>query len=135
MGPMNAYLKTYGASQVFSEEMAERVVSRFGSNFADLGSFVSEVLEKRAFDEAGFLIHTVNRYKRRFDVIWKNASARAILDDLLKIDSFDLSSPYEGLVLDDLAQKDIIAQHAGRYSWNKRIIRIAYEEYVRKRKK
>jgi hypothetical protein len=135
MGPMNDYLKTSGTSQLFSESMADWLVSRYGGNFADLKLFVSEVLQKRVLDEARFLTQSIGDYEALFKPIYKNPHAQVILDDLLKTGSFGLSNPYDVDALNDLTRKNIIARHADIYTWNKRVVRTAYEKFVQEERR
>ena len=52
----------------------------------------------------------------------------------MKFNSFGLSNPYKNDALNSLTQKNIIARHADNYTWNKRIVRVAYEKFAQERK-
>ena len=134
MGPMHEHLKASGARRSFSEEMVDRVVSRFGGNFSDLRRFVSEVLEMEIFDEEAFLSRLVEEYEDLFKSVYANPGVRVVLDDLAKAGSIGLSNPYDIDALAELTRKNIIALHENKYTWNKRFVGIAYMRFSENRR-
>jgi len=128
-GPLNKQLETRKV-QLFTEELANWYVARFGGNFADMGRFIRNVMETKQVDQYEFLAQSVGGYQHKFKTACENSNARVILDDLMKLDRFGLLNPYKVDALVDLTKKNIIARHADSYTWNKRIVRIAYEKFV-----
>ena len=135
LDPMNDRLEKPTSPLLFNEEMADWFVSRFGANFIDLKGFVTEVLQKKAVDQKKFLENSMKKYYDIFDNAWKNPNAKRILDDLLKFDSFTSTIHYDADARRNLTQDNIIALHGDVYTWNKRIVRIAYKQFTGVRQK
>ena len=135
MGSVNDYLKSVPNCRLITEEMAKWYVDRFGGNFADLERFIKEVLREKVADEEEFLSQSMRKYMIEFDAVWKDPKAKVILDDLIKKESFGSTIPYEIDALNYLVQKNIIALHANSYTWNKPLVRVAYEKFAQEKKK
>ena len=135
MGPINDHLKSVPNSRLITEKMAEWYVAQFGGNFADLERFIKEVLKEKVADEEAFLSQSMRDYMSEFNTAWDNPEAKVILDDLIKKESFDSAVPYQNDALTYLVKKNIVALHANSHTWNKPLVRIAYEAFVEEKKK
>jgi len=145
MGPLNEWLKISKkdeqsdmseGSQLFTEELANWFVDHFGGNFADMRLFIEEVMEKKEkITPDRFLSKSIKSYEHEFMTACKDPKAKAILDDLVKLGSFESPIRYDVDALDKLIEQNIIALHAENYSWNKRIVCVAYEIFVEERRK
>jgi len=138
MGPLNEWLKISKkdeqsdmseGSQLFTEELANWFVDHFGGNFADMRLFIEEVMEKKIKPDV-FLSQSVGSYESKFKTAMKNHKEKVILDDLIKLHNFGPKNPYDVDALAELIKHNIIARHANDYSWNKRIVCVAYKDFV-----
>jgi len=130
MGPLNEQLRKSGEEALlFTEELANWFVDHFGGNFADMKLFIEEVMEKKINPDV-FLSQSVGSYESKFKTAMKYHKEKVILDDLIKLRSFGLQNPYDVDALAELIKQNIIARHANNYSWNKRIVCVAYKDFV-----
>ena len=130
IGPVNDYLKASNC-QLMSEKLANFFVSGFGSNLAELNYFVTDVLVKKSIGEEEFLACYTNSYFDRFMSISKYSEAKTILDDLKQHGSIGYRNAYSVEAVAYLVRENIIARHNNKYMWNKRIVRVAYEEFTK----
>ena len=131
MGPLNEQLRKSGEEALlFTEELANWFVDHFGGNFADMKRFTRNVMEEKLVEQDEFLSDSIKPYVPQFMTVCKNPKARAILDDLVKLDNFESPIGYDVDALDKLIEQNIIALHAKNYSWNKRIVCVAYKDFV-----
>ena len=129
MGPVNDYLKASNC-QLMSEKLAKFFVSGFGSNFAELNYFVIDVWNKWCIGEEEFRAYYTSSYFDTFMSISKYSEAKTILEDLKQHGSIGYRNAYSVEAVAYLVRENIIARH-NKYIWNKRIVRVAYEEFTK----
>jgi hypothetical protein len=132
LGPMNDFLKTNEKCPLFDEELASWFVSQFGGNFTDMKRFISNVLVSKKIGKEKFFSDNMRKYNNLFRVGWRIPGARVILDDLLKNGTYPSANTYDPDAEEYLIQKNIVALHSGGYTWNKRLVRTAYEDFLQK---
>lgn len=134
-GPMNDYLKSIGNQQLLDKESIDWYVTRFGGNFLDLKGYIDKVIISKRMDRESFISQSIGPYNRTFKLLCSDPNVRTILDRLLKKSSFGLSHPYDENAITTLLQNNIISQHANSYTWNKRLVQVAYQDFVQKQYK
>ena len=71
----------------------------------------------------------MTQYTDTFKSVWENPKARTILDDLMKKEFFESRIGYDFDALVSLVQKNVIAMHGNHYTWNKPLVRVAYQRF------
>lgn len=134
LGPLNGCLKKMEGCRLFDEPLAEWFIDKFGGNFVDMRSFIERVM-KAQNDPEQYLSACTDRYGEFFSNIWKYPDGRAILDILAKDGKFSISHLYDMDTLTYSLQKNIVGRRATVYTWNKRLVRVAYERFAEKQKR
>lgn len=128
-------MKAIGNQQLLDKELIDWYVAHFGGNFLDLKDYIEEVLVTKRMDHKSFVSQSIGPYNRTFKLLCNDSNVQTILDELLKKSSFDISHPYDENAITILLQNNIISQHANTFTWNKRLVQMAYQDFIQRRYK